>query len=102
VLLRGGLRDADVLPAEFDAVGDGVEDILISASLSSFNSDILSFEEVVDMIPLISTCPIYSSQILGIFYRRATNYLLSDRIMVERGGVWWCTQMRLGESKLGV
>lgn len=32
VLFREGLRCADELLAEFDAVGDGVEDILIAAS----------------------------------------------------------------------
>jgi hypothetical protein len=52
VLFRGGLRDADVLLAEIDAVGDGVDDILVSASCSCFVSDILSFE-VVDMIPYV-------------------------------------------------
>jgi hypothetical protein len=48
VLFRGGLReaDADVLLAEFDAVGLGVEDILIAAS-SCDMSDILSVETVV-------------------------------------------------------
>ena len=45
MLFRGGLRDADVLLAEFDAVGDGVEDILISASSSE--CDMLSCETVV-------------------------------------------------------
>ena len=76
MLLRGGLRDADVLPAEFDAVGDGVEDIFISPSISCFISDILSFEAVVDMVPLVSKRPIYSSQIPGISYRYATDCLL--------------------------
>lgn len=32
MLFRGGRREADVLLAEFDAVGEGVEDILIAAS----------------------------------------------------------------------
>ena len=50
MLFRGGLRDAEVLLAEFDAVGDGVEDIFISLSaLSCFVSDTLSVE-VVDMM----------------------------------------------------
>lgn len=56
--MRGGLRDADVLLAEFDAVGDGVEDILISA-FSCFVSDILSFDEVVDMVASMPTGPLY-------------------------------------------
>jgi hypothetical protein len=42
VLFRGGLRDADALLAEFDAVGDGDEDILIAGS-SCDTSDISSF-----------------------------------------------------------
>jgi hypothetical protein len=42
VLFRGGLRDADVLLAEMDAVGDGVDDILIVASSCDI-SDILTF-----------------------------------------------------------
>jgi len=41
VLLRGGLRDAELLLAEIDAVGDGVEDILMAAS-SCDMSDILN------------------------------------------------------------
>ena len=32
VLLRGGLREAELLPAEFDAVGEGVESILRASS----------------------------------------------------------------------
>jgi len=32
VLFRGGLREAEVLLAELEAVGDGVDDILIAAS----------------------------------------------------------------------
>lgn len=32
MLFRGGRRDAEVLLAEFDAVGLGVEDILMAAS----------------------------------------------------------------------
>lgn len=39
VLLRGGLREAELLPAEFDAVGDGVEIILRASSCEI--SDIL-------------------------------------------------------------
>ena len=45
MLFLGGLRDADVLLAEFDAVGDGVEDILIAASSCEW-SDILSCDSV--------------------------------------------------------
>lgn len=41
MLFRGGLRDAEVLLAEFDAVGEGVEDILIDASSCDI-SDMLS------------------------------------------------------------
>jgi hypothetical protein len=48
VLFRGGLRETDVALAEFDAVGDGVDNILIS-TYSCFVSDMLSLE-VVDMI----------------------------------------------------
>jgi hypothetical protein len=73
VLFRGGRRDADVLLAEFDAVGDGVEDILIAAS-SCFVSDMLSFD-VVDMI-LTPNGPLCSSKIPGIVYRCATKCLL--------------------------
>lgn len=43
MLFRGGLRDADVLLAEFDAVGLGVEDILSAAS-SCDMSDMLVIE----------------------------------------------------------
>ena len=67
MLLRGGLRDADVLLAEFDAVGDGVEDILISLSVFScfiFVSDMLSFE-VVDMVSFPPNFSVYSPKILG-------------------------------------
>lgn len=32
MLFRGGLREAEVLLAELEAVGDGVDDILIAAS----------------------------------------------------------------------
>lgn len=46
MLFRGGLRDAEVLLAEFDAVGLGVEDILIAAS-SCDMSDILASKTVV-------------------------------------------------------
>ena len=41
MLFLGGLRDAEVLLAEFDAVGDGVDDILMAAS-SCDMSDILT------------------------------------------------------------
>lgn len=41
MLLRGGLRDAEVLLAEQDAVGDGVEDILMFIASSADMSDIL-------------------------------------------------------------
>lgn len=41
MLFRGGLRDADVLLAEFDAVGLGVEDILMAVS-SAAMSDMFS------------------------------------------------------------
>lgn len=48
MLFLGGRRDADVLLAEFDAVGDGVEDILMfEASSCDDTSDILSVETVV-------------------------------------------------------
>lgn len=57
MLFRRGFRDADELLAEFDAVGDGDEDILISI-LSSFMSDTMSFEGVA-MIPCVSTCPLF-------------------------------------------
>lgn len=68
MLLRGGLRDADVLLAEFDAVGDGVEDILISLSVFScfvFVSDMLSFEVVDMMVSFHANCPVDSPKILG-------------------------------------
>ena len=48
MLFLGGRRDADVLLAEFDAVGDGVEDILIFvASSCDETSDIFSAETSV-------------------------------------------------------
>jgi len=46
VLFRGGRRDAEVLLAEFDAVGLGVEDILMAAS-SCDMSDMLAVETEV-------------------------------------------------------
>ncbi len=45
MLFRGGLRDADVLLAEIDAVGLGVEDILDTSSCEMsniFSSDLTS------------------------------------------------------------
>jgi hypothetical protein len=48
VLFRGGLREADVLLAEFEAVGLGVEDILMAES-SGDMSPILSFD-ISDMV----------------------------------------------------
>ena len=74
MLFRGGLRDADVLLAEFDAVGDGVEDILISA-FSCFESDRLSFD-VVDMV-LSRLIGLYiPHRSWGIVYCCATKCLL--------------------------
>lgn len=46
MLFRGGRRDAEVLLAEFDAVGLGVEDILMAAS-SCDMSDMLAVETEV-------------------------------------------------------
>lgn len=40
MLLRGGLREAELLPAELDAVGDGVEIILRASSCDM--SDMMS------------------------------------------------------------
>lgn len=49
MLFLGGRRDADELLAEFDAVGLGVEDILIAAS-SCDKSAILISGEAVDIV----------------------------------------------------
>lgn len=65
MLFRGGLRDADVLLAEFDAVGLGVEDILIAGS-SGDMSDMLSAATEVMLLALRS--PMYA---LPIPYRIA-------------------------------
>ena len=46
MLFRGGRRDAEVLLAEFDAVGLGVEDILMAAS-SCDMSDMFAVETEV-------------------------------------------------------
>lgn len=62
MLLRGGLRDAEVALAAFDAVGLGVEDILIAAS-SWEMSDIFSVGLVTSVIGvcacLAKNAPIY-------------------------------------------
>jgi hypothetical protein len=42
VLFLGGLRDAEVLLAEFDAVGLGVEDILMAESSCDISDMLLS------------------------------------------------------------
>lgn len=63
MLFRGGLRDAEVLLAEFDAVGLGVEDILIAAS-SCDMSDILASKTVVEFVCAYSL-PIYTSKRLN-------------------------------------
>ena len=81
MLFRGGRRDADVLLAEFDAVGDGVDDILIAAS-SCFMSDMLSLE-VVDMF-LQRQMALYIPQnpgLLFILVRQTVFYV--DRGIVE-------------------
>jgi len=66
VLFRGGLRDAEVLLAEFDAVGDGVDDILIAAS-SCDRSDMLTDTPAVICVradlPNVST----SNYLAGLF-----------------------------------
>lgn len=46
MLFLGGLRDADELLAEFDAVGLGVEDILIAASSCDMSAILISGEAV--------------------------------------------------------
>lgn len=46
MLFLGGLRDADELLAEFDAVGLGVEDILIIASSCDMSAILISGEAV--------------------------------------------------------
>lgn len=46
MLFLGGLRDADELLAEFDAVGLGVEDILIFASSCDISAILISGEPV--------------------------------------------------------
>jgi hypothetical protein len=96
VLFRGGLRDADVLLAEFDAVGDGVEDILISV-VSCFVSDMLSFE-VVDMILFTPNSLLYSSNsgVSFIVVRQIVFYV--DR-RVNKGV--WCppTRVRYVETR---
>lgn len=48
MLFRGGLREADVLLAEFEAVGLGVEDILMAESSGDI-SPIFSFD-ISDMV----------------------------------------------------
>lgn len=50
MLFLGGRRDADELLAEFDAVGLGVEDILIAAASSCDMSAILISGEAVDIV----------------------------------------------------
>lgn len=63
MLFRGGLRDAEVLLAEFDAVGLGVEDILIAAS-SCDMSDILASKTFVEFV-CACFLPIYTSKRLN-------------------------------------
>jgi hypothetical protein len=46
VLFLGGLRDAEELLAEFDAVGLGVEDILIFTSSCDMSAILISGEAV--------------------------------------------------------
>lgn len=48
VLLRGGLREAELLPADIDAVGEGVDDILIASSCDM--SDILISKPLSDVM----------------------------------------------------
>ena len=56
MLLRGGLREVEVVLAEFDMVGLGVEDILIDP-FSGDNSQDMSFESgvrcLVDMSSIV-------------------------------------------------
>ncbi len=73
MLFRGGLRDADVLLAEFDAVGLGVEDILIAASSCDI-SDMFPVKTVVlyyytslQLMVLRSRCGIVKSSSLGTY-----------------------------------
>ncbi len=63
MLFLGGRRDADELLAEFDAVGLGVEDILIIAS-SCDMSAILTSGEAVDIVS--RKCLSYDSKLYNI------------------------------------
>lgn len=52
MLFLGGLRDADVLLAEFDAVGLGVDDILMAASSCEI-SDMLLWSSKAKSIAIV-------------------------------------------------
>ena len=93
VLFRGGLRDAEVLLAEFDAVGDGVEDIFVAAS-SCDRSDMLGNKTVGIYIraalPALST----SNYLTNLFCRRLLFVYVMNRMSV-------CSPKRVVESRLG-
>ena len=100
-----------MLLAEFDAVGEGVEDIFISISaISGFVSDILSIE-VVDMMPDVPNNPGYSSQVRVSPLVVRQIVFCDDRRFVQ--GVWFpqmgrvlsrdskCKSMKSNEAKVG-
>jgi len=53
VLFLGGLRDADVLLAEFDAVGLGVDDILMAASSCEISDMLLCSSEAISIVAIV-------------------------------------------------
>lgn len=65
MLFLGGLRDADEVLAEFDAVGLGVEDILIAASSCDIWAIVIS-GEAVDIVS--RQCSNYRSRSPGLVY----------------------------------
>lgn len=65
MLFLGGLLDADEVLAEFDAVGLGVEDILIATS-SCDMSAILTSGEAVDIVS--RKCSNYRSKYSDLVY----------------------------------
>jgi hypothetical protein len=53
VLFLGGLRDADVLLAEFDAVGLGVDDILMAASSCEISDMLVWSSEAISIAAIL-------------------------------------------------
>lgn len=75
MLFLGGLRDADELLAEFDAVGLGVEDILMATS-SCDKSAILTSGEAVDIVS--RKCFVYISKYADSVYNSPISRVLQD------------------------